>query len=213
MAVAPQISESASTGNAGKWNTWPSRVSAPDDPPGIEQRVERDLENPPDLSVRWRQQGPRAGDRDDRMQAKPAHGDVDRRERAEHSDRRRRQRNLFVRFAQRGLLERFASLHHAARQGHLAAVTIERMRPNGEHDVRTIVYREQQQQSGRVPDVGQLKPRRPLTRRLRAISACAARPGSGACSDVSSVATMRSKCGSGVTLRLCLKALPQRAQS
>jgi hypothetical protein len=24
---------------------------------------------------------------------------------------------------------------------------------------------------------------------------------------------MRSKCGSGVTLRLCLKALPQRAQS
>ena len=74
-------------------------------------------------------------DGDDRMEAKSADGNVERRQRAEHADRRERQRDFLVRLAQRRLLERLARLDDAARQRHLPAVP-ERVGAHGEHDVR-----------------------------------------------------------------------------
>ena len=111
--------------------------------------------------------GRASADGDDRMQAESADRNVDRRQRAEHADPVDVQRHFLVRLAQRRLLERFAGIDDAARQRHLAAVPAERIGANGQDDVRAVVVRKQEQQSGGVTDARGIETGRPISSRDR----------------------------------------------
>jgi hypothetical protein len=86
------------------------------------------------------------------VQAESADRNIDRRQRADHADARDVQRHFFVRLAQRRLLECFAGIDHASRERHLAAVPAQRIGANGQHHVRVVVVRIEEQQSGGVAD-------------------------------------------------------------
>ena len=120
-----------------------------------------------------------ASTRDDRVQPEAADGNVERRQRAEHSAQAGAvERDFFVRLAQRRLLERLARFDDAARQRHLAAVPAERVGADGQHDVRVVLAREEEQQAGGVAERAP-HPAGQAPRGRGAIRACAAAPGRG----------------------------------
>jgi len=63
------------------------------------------------------------------------------------------------------VLERLARLDDAARQGDLAAVAAERVRPQREHDVGMTLKRKQQQKSRGIPGLCRTPTLGPLTAR------------------------------------------------
>ena len=101
------------------------------------------------------------------METESADRDVDRCERAEDADARPVESDLFMRLAQRRVLERFAAIDGAARQRHLAAVAIERFGADGQHEVRPIVARKEQQQPGGMARERRVRIAGPWPRRTR----------------------------------------------
>ncbi len=136
-------------------------------PLGVREVVNGHLENSHHLAVRRREDGPRPGDGDDRMQAEAAHRNVERRQRSEHAHIVDPQRDFFARLAQRRLLDGFARLDAAAGQRHLTAVSVQRVGAHREHDVRTVDDGEHEQKARRLPEACRVEGRWPAPARPR----------------------------------------------
>ena len=96
------------------------------------------------------------------MKPEAADGDVERGQRPQHAHVIGRKPYFFVCLAQRGLIDRLARIDHAAGQRHLSTVTLERVGAHGQDDVRPIVERKREEQTGGAPDAGRIEARRPL---------------------------------------------------
>ena len=108
--MAPQISTPA-TSNAGTVSSCPSRIRAIEiRRAGSHKSATLDFEYQRDFAVRWRQQRPRRGRGDDRVQPETADRNIQRRQRAEDAHMLGRERDFLLRLAQGGPLERFARL-------------------------------------------------------------------------------------------------------
>ena len=144
-----------------------ARHRPPFDLRGIHQASQRWFDNSRDFAVRGLEHWLTAGRCDDRMQAKTADGDVNGRENAKAPRLARRQTDFLLGLPKRRFVVGFASLDNAARQRHLAAMSIQGLRPNRENNVWLIVEREEQQQSGCMSNTLDGKPGGPVAPRPR----------------------------------------------
>lgn len=150
----------------------------------IEQVVHRDLEDARDFAVSRSQLGTPTHDRDHWMETEAADWNIDWRERAENPRVGAREGDFLVGLTQRRLLERLARVHGAARQRDLSAVPAQRVRSNGQHDMRAMVDRKDQQQARRMANPGGIESLRPPTRGLRGKDSLCGGAGKGAAQTI-----------------------------
>ena len=89
----------------------------------------------------------------DGMEPKPAHGNIERCERAKDANIVLEERDFLAGFAHRGRFDGFAGFHGAARERDLTAVA-HPIGANRQDDVRLLVDREQEQEARGGPDEG-----------------------------------------------------------
>jgi hypothetical protein len=95
------------------------------------------------------------------VQTEPAHGNIDGAEPPEHLNQPGIEPDFFAGLTKRRALERLAVVDDTARQGNLAAVPGEVCASYGQDGVRSFIDRNDQKQSGGVPDVRDVEPGRP----------------------------------------------------
>ena len=154
MAVAPQISSSPDAERRHGDAAAVALALGRHDGAGRHQIVHRHFENPRHLAVRGHQRRAASACAHDRVQAKAADRNIDRRQRPDDANIGAGQRDFFVRLAQGRLFERFAGLDDAARQRHLSTVSPQRLGAHGQHDVSTPGARKEEQQASRIANPG-----------------------------------------------------------
>lgn len=130
-----------------------------------EQLGRRNLDDARDLEVRGPEERCGRSRGHHRVQSKPAHGNVNRREQSNRAHHRRLDPDFLMSFPDRGLFERLARIDDAPRQRDLAFVTSEPVGPNRQDDLRLVVARKDEKEARgvancrRVETVGPLPPR------------------------------------------------------
>jgi hypothetical protein len=119
---------------------------------GIQEILNRNLEDRGHFARGWLQRRALVGSREDGMQPETAHRNIQRSEFSEYADRIERKAYFLVSFAQCRLVEGLARIDDAARQGHLASMTSECSGPHGQHDMCALGNGKHEQQAGRIPN-------------------------------------------------------------